>query len=139
MKKYHKLNCEEEYDVVTLAISSHIKAYKLCWMLNQIPGMNFEITDDHKINNSLFFSRYKSENNNGEALNLISNRSKKGFMIPSNKSVNYFLIINKDRWHYEKDDILTGLRAINDILLVFEFDIEKEKNSDRFVIYDKKN
>lgn len=139
MKKNHKLNCAHDYNFVALAINSHCKAYKLCWMINRISGMNFEKTDDHQINNDLFFARFHSKNANGESFNLISNRSKKGFMIPSHKSVNYFLIVNKEAWHYEKDEILSGLREINDILLVFEFDLEKEKDSERFVIYDKKN
>jgi hypothetical protein len=36
----------------------------------------------------------------------------------------------------EKYELLTKLRAINDILLVFEFELDKEKNSDRFIIHD---
>ena len=42
-------------------------------------------------------------------------------------------------WIVEKYDFLSKLRAINDILLVFEFELDKEKNSDRFIIHDKKN
>ena len=60
-------------------------------------------------------------------------------MIPSQKSVNYFLIINKENWMVEKDEFLSKLRAINDILLVFELELDKEKDSDRFLIHDKKN
>ena len=139
MKKYHTLDYAHDYGFVVLAINSHSKAYKLCWSLNQIRGLNFEITDDHKINEELIFTRYQSENIDTGRFNLLVNRSKKGYMISSQKSVNYFLIINKDNWLAEKDNFLSKLRAINDILLVFELDLEKEKNSDRFIIYDKKN
>ena len=139
MKKYYRLDCTYDYDFVVLAINSHSKAYKLCWSLNQAFGLNFETTDNHKINDELIFTRYKSENIDGSALNLFSNRSKKGYMIPSQKSVNYFLIITKDSWKAEKDEFLSKLRTINDILLVFELELDKEKDSDRFIIYDKKN
>ena len=139
MKKYHTLDCAHDYDFVVLAINSHSKAYKLCWILNQALGLNFEITENHTINEDLIFNRYKSENSEGGTLNLLSNRSKKGYMIPSQKSVNYFLIINQEYWIVEKYDFLSKLRAINDILLVFEFELDKEKNSDRFIIHDKKN
>jgi hypothetical protein len=139
MKKYHTLDCAHDYDFVVLAINSHSKAYKLCWTLNQALGLNFEITENHIINEDLIFSRFKSENSEGGILNLLSNRSKKGYMIPSQKSVNYFLIINQEHWIVEKYDFLSKLRAINDILLVFEFELDKEKNSDRFIIHDKKN
>ena len=139
MKKYHTLDCAHDYDFVVLAINSHSKAYKLCWILNQALGLNFEITENHIINEDLIFSRFKSENSEGGILNLLSNRSKKGYMIPSQKSVNYFLIINQEHWIVEKYDFLSKLRTINDILLVFEFELDKEKNSDRFIIHDKKN
>ena len=139
MKKYNTLDCIRDYGFVVLAISSHSKAYKLCWSLNQILGLNFEKTDGHKINEELIFCRYKSERIDGLELNLLLNRSKKGYMIPSQKSVNYFLIINTDSWIFIKDSFLRKLRAINDILLVFELELDKEKNSDRFIIYDKKD
>ena len=139
MKKYNILDCAHEYGFVVLAINSHSKAYKLCWNLNQTFGLNLEIIDGHKINERLVFCRYKSEYVDGLELNLLSNRSKKGYMIPSQKSVNYFLIINTDNWPSIKDEFLSKLRKINDILLVFELELEKEKDSDRFIMYDKKD
>ena len=139
MKKTHTLDCEHNYDFVVLAINSHSKAYKLCWALNREMGLNFERTRNHKINTDLIFAKYKSENIDDEVFNLLVNRSKKGYMISSQKSVNYFLIINKDNWRAKKERFLSKLRAINDILLVFEFELEQENDSERFVIYDKKN
>ena len=139
MKKKYTLDCSYDYDFDVLAINSHTKAYKLCWILNKTLGFNFEIVEDHKINKELVFTRYKSENNDGEAINLLSNRSKKGYIIPSQKSVNYFLIINKKNYKTKKQELLTKLRAINDILLVFEIKTDTEQNSDRFIIHDKKN
>ena len=70
---------------------------------------------------------------------MLSNRSKKGYIIPSQKSVNYFLIINKKNYKTKKQELLTKLRAINDILLVFEIKTDTEQNSDRFIIHDWKN
>ena len=48
-------------------------------------------------------------------------------------------MIKDDFWCDKKESFLIKLRAINDILLVFELDLEKSKNSDRFIIHDKKN
>ena len=66
-------------------------------------------------------------------------RTKNGYLIPSQKSVNYFLVIKDKCWRDTKESFLRKLRATNDILLVFELDLEKTKNSDRFIIHDKKN
>tara|TARA_B100001758_G_C18364154_1_gene587494 strand:- start:828 stop:1247 length:420 start_codon:yes stop_codon:yes gene_type:complete len=139
MRKNQKLECLYDYDFIVLAINSHSKAYKLCWSINKRMGLNFELTNSHKTNGGLFFKRYKSVITNGRTLNLLENRSKNGYLIPSKKQINYFLIIDKDSWFIEKEGLLSQLRAINDILLVFEFNIDSEKNSDRFIIHDKKN
>ena len=139
MRKNQKLECLYDYDFIVLAINSHSKAYKLCWSINKRMGLNFELTNSHKTNGGLFFKRYKSVITNGRTLNQLENRSKNGYLIPSKKQINYFLIIDKDSWFIEKEGLLSQLRAINDILLVFEFNIDSEKNSDRFIIHDKKN
>tara|TARA_B100001250_G_scaffold378657_1_gene368667 strand:- start:5948 stop:6367 length:420 start_codon:yes stop_codon:yes gene_type:complete len=139
VKKYHKLNCKEEYDFISLAINSHIKAYKLCWWLNKTMGLSFELTNNHVTPEGDAFVRYKSKKSEEPEVNLLLNRSKKGYILPSQKKTNYFLIINKEGWKKIKQEFLTRLRTINDILLVFEIDIKKEKNSERLVIYDKEN
>jgi len=138
MKKHYILDCPHEYNFIVLAINSHSKAYKLCWNLNKKLNLNFEINDQHKINSGLSFNRYTSKEE-GIVCNLLLNRSTKGYMIPEHKSVNYFLIIKANNWNSIKYSFLSKLKAINDILLVFEVDLEKTKKSNRFIIYDKKN
>ena len=82
------------------------------------------------------FTRYSMRNKKEAKLDILSNRSKKGFLIPSQKSVNYFLVIKNESWNEIKESFLSKLRAINEILLVFELDLEKTKNSNRFIIHD---
>lgn len=139
MKKHYTLECAQEYEFVALAINSHTKGYKLCWNLNKSFGLDFEMTYSHTTSEGLDFTRYEAQDEEGVEFNLLSNRSKKGYLIPTQKSVNYFLLINNNNWKNIKDKVLSKLREINDILLVFELDLEKIKNSDRLVIYDKKN
>ncbi len=139
MKTHYTLECDQEYEFVVLAINSHSKAYKLCWNLNNTLLLNFEMTDEHSISDELLFTRYKTKTESGAQIDLLANRTKKGYLIPSQKSVNYFLVIKDECWCDTKEPFLSKLIAINDILLVFELDLEKTKNSDRFIIHDKKN
>ena len=136
MKRHYILECEHSFDFVVLAINSHSKAYKLCWKLNLIEGVSFALTDAHRIDDDLFVNRYKSHAPEGVKLNLLSNLSKKGYLIPSQKTINYFLIISTFDWNIIKNDFLIKLKSIDDILLVYEFDLQKEKNCNRFIIYD---
>ena len=136
MKTHYKLDCAHDYEFVVLAINSHIKGYKLCWNINNQLGFNFEMTDAHIVSEDLEFTRYSMRNKKDAKLDILSNRSKKGFLIPSQKSVNYFLVIKDENWNEIKESFLLKLRAINEILLVFELDLEKTKNSNRFIIHD---
>ena len=136
MKTHYKLDCAHDYEFVVLAINSHIKGYKLCWNINNQLGFNFEMTDAHIVSEDLEFTRYSMRNKKDVKLDILSNRSKKGFLIPSQKSVNYFLVIKDENWNEIKESFLSKLRAINEILLVFELDLENTKNSNRFIIHD---
>ena len=136
MKTHYKLDCAHDYEFVVLAINSHTKGYKLCWHINNQLGFNFEMTDAHIVSETLKFTRYTMTNKKDAKLDILSNRSKKGFLIPSQKTVNYFLIIKDESWSEIRESFLIKLRAINEILLVFELDLEKTKNSNRFIIHD---
>ena len=139
MKTRFTLECTEELDFAVLAINSHIKGYKLCWNINNSLQLNFEKQNDHNIQEDLWFSRYSDICDDGVEYNLLANRSKKGYLIPSQKSVNYFLVIKNDYWQQEKEAFIDKLKDIEGVLLVFELDTTLIKYIDRFIFNDKKN
>ena len=132
MKSHYILECKPEFEFVVLAINSHSKGYTLCWNLNETFGLSFEMTAPHSVSENLLFTKYSTLNNEGFMFNLITNRSKKGYLIPSQKSVNYFLLVYFDDWRVKKKEFLYKLRKISSILLVFELDLDKIKKGDRF-------
>ena len=138
MKTRFTLECTEELDFAVLAINSHIKGYKLCWNINNSLQLNFEKKEDHNIKDELWFARYSYTCDDGIEYDLLANRSKKGYLIPSQKSVNYFLVIKNDYWIEEKTEFISKLRNINDVLLVFELDTTLIKYIDRFIFNDDK-
>jgi len=139
MKTRFILECAEELDFVVLAINSHIKAYKLCWNINKLLKLNFEKKKDHRIKEELYFARYMYVCDDDVEYTLLANHSKKGCLISSQKSVNFFLLIKNDYWQQEKIEFISKLRDIDDILLVFELDTNAIKQIDRFIFNDKKD
>jgi len=133
MKTRFTLECTEELDFAVLAINSHIKGYKLCWNINNSLQLNFEKLNDHNIQEELWFARYTHICDDGVEYNLLANRSKKGYLIPNQKSVNYFLVIKNDYWQQDKEEFISKLRKTKDILLVFELDTNLIKYIDRFI------
>ena len=104
MKTHFTLEPIENLEFNVLAINSHAKAYKLCWEINKNLHLSFEKTEDQIIQEELIFSRYKHKTDNVE-YNILTNRSKKGYLIPDQKSINYFLVINNENWEKEKKQI----------------------------------
>ena len=139
MKTRFTLECAEEFDFAVLAINSHIKAYKLCWNINSSMQLNFEKINDHNIKEGLWFSRYTYISDDGIEYDLLANRSKKGYLVPNQKSINYFLVVKNDYWNQDKLEFMSKLRNIPDILLAFEMDTANLKHIDRFIFNDKEN
>jgi|TARA_B100001741_G_C16393163_1_gene523431 hypothetical protein len=139
MKTHHTLDCVEEIDFSVFAINSHSKPYTLCWNINKTLELNFEKVQNQLINNNQEFSRYKSFSNHGAEYNIIVNRSKKGYLIPDQKRVNYFLILNNKLATKSTEDIISQLKQIKEVLFVFKIDEKQTKYIDRFIFNDKKN
>ena len=139
MKTRFTLECAEEFDFAVLAINSHIKAYKLCWNINSSMQLKFEKKKYHNIKGDLWFSRYTYISDEGIEYDLLANRSKKGYLVPNQKSINYFLVVKSDCWNQDKYDFISKLRNTTDVLLAFEMDIENLKYIDRFIFNDKEN
>jgi len=139
MKTKLMLECVEEIDFSVLAINSHTKAYKLCWNINKSLKLNFEKKEDHNIKEEFWFARYTYACDDEAEYTLLANHSKNGYLIPSQKSVNFFLLIKNDYWQQEKTEFISRLREVKDILLVFEIDTNLIKHIDRFIFNDKKD
>ena len=139
MKTRFKLECSEEFDFTVLAINSHIKAYKLCWNINSAMQLNFEKKNYHNIKENLWFSRYAYISDDGIEYDLLVNRSKKGYLVPNQKSINYFLVVKNYYWMQDKQSFMSKLINIPDVLLAFEIDTVNLKYIDRFIFNDKEN
>ena len=139
MKTRFTLDCAEEFDFTVLAINSHTKAHKLCWNINSSMQLNFEKKNDHNIKGDMWFSRYACITDEGIEYDLLANRSKKGYLSPNLKSINYFLVVKNDCWKQDRLGFMSKLKNIAEVLLAFELDINNLKYIDRFIFNDKEN
>ena len=95
--------------------------------------------EDHSIKEELWFPRYIYVCDDKIEYSLLANRSKNGYLIPSQKSVNFFLLIKNDYWQQEKIEFMNKLRDTKGVLLVFELDTNLIKHIDRVIFNDKKD
>tara|TARA_B100000700_G_C14838963_1_gene758260 strand:+ start:109 stop:525 length:417 start_codon:yes stop_codon:yes gene_type:complete len=138
MKKHYVLEEVEELEFDIFAINSHTKAYKLCWMINKTLEINLEKVNDQQIDKKRF-ARYQDLSSEGAEYNVVVNQSKEGYLIPDQKKINYFLIINKENNKLKKKDVISRLAKLKEILIIFEVKAEKTQYINRFIFNDKKN
>ena len=132
----------EEVDFIVLAVNSHVKGYKLCWEMNNRLNLNFIKNKYHKPEGTsgVEFSRFTSEDKDLEIhYDLISNYSKDGYLLPKLKNIDYFLKIQNPFWGKEKEEFIGKISKIPEILLIFEFDLDKVNSLSPFIFHDKKN
>ncbi len=136
--KIKKLTLKEEFykpEFTVFGISSHAKAYVLCWNINKVLKISFEKVQDQVIGQKMSFSRYNYISETGEQYDLIANRSKYGYLIPDKKSVNYFFVINSQKKAKNKE-FMDKLNKNKEVLFIFELDTEKSKYTERFIFND---
>ena len=135
--KIYKIDGEYEIDVLVLGINSHVKMYKLCWEINKKLTTNFVKTQNHNPQNTKnqSFERYSFVDENTQTeYNILSNRCDSGYLDLSNKSVNYFIIVQGGVYSSKK--IIESLNKIECILLVFELNLSKINTITPFIIND---
>ena len=133
-KKLSKnINYFEDYNI--LAIVSHLKDYTLCYHINN--ELNFDFV---KYKDLVFVSTSGTENQyswyfyndkvSRTTYYLIANKDEEGFLIPSQKTVDYFLFVNDPINNSIGKECSSVLRKIPNIIAVFDLNIEKTKDMD---------
>ena len=135
MKTTYFLDQKPELDFDVFAINSHCKAYVLCWHINN------EINTCFKKSNGIVFSKKEVYlefvcRHEGFDLSIIQNKSKRGFLIVEKNKIDFFLKITPKMSCDQKQHFLLKLNKISKILLIFELDLQKEREAHRFIFND---
>ena len=111
-----------------LGISSHENDYRISWALNSKLGLKFSRTDNFNVQTgrnteSRSFSVFQSvDQDRLLKMNLISNRCPDGFLARELKNIDFFLQIFGEISKSETDMIITKLKAIEFVSVVFEIE-----------------
>ncbi len=109
------LEIEEDYEFALIGLSCHSKDYRICRELNQQLNIDLTRQHDYIVEKQAFsFYLYLDEDNHIDYY-IITNRSKSGFLLPEQKSVDYFLLL---KGNYSDELIKNLIWKINNISLV---------------------
>ncbi|OCX51250.1 hypothetical protein BEL04_19210 [Mucilaginibacter sp. PPCGB 2223] len=133
------LKFEIDLDFVLVAITSSLKDYRLCYMVNRELKMNFAKTEDLHLdplhgNNPAYFSIYRYAIDDEEAeFFLIANKGSEGYLIPEMNKTDYWLMIKNYYDNDELDKLVTGLNRIPEIVAAVKVDPKKIKSRENLL------
>lgn len=134
-----KLEFDYEIDFFLLGISCHLPDYRTAFVINKALHLDLERQEDMDLrrgrnNEKHYFSFFQHDDpENYLTVNLINNRSEKGFFVPEHKQMDYFLQL----WlPNNEEDILIEMQkkiqAQSNILACVSFDADALKSKNNF-------
>ena len=135
MSKKLSKNIDYFEDYHMLAIVSHLKDYTLCYYINNGLGLDLIKYEDLIFNlpsdeESSFSWYYFDDSICNTTYYLIGNKGDLGILIPSYKTVDYFLLIKKALDIELVKTIAGKLRKIQNITAVMEANMQQTKDMD---------
>jgi len=122
-----------------IGISCHLKDYRLSFFINQECGLKLgKIEDfvnegnfDESITYPLFYYRCPDTNNN---FCLISNHHSEKKLIQAFKQFDYFLLVENNLSANKKQELISNLKKIPNLLAAYEIDLKKVKNINHLMV-----
>jgi hypothetical protein len=133
------LKFEIDLDFVLIAVTTSLKDYRICYLINKFLNYNFIkipdlVIDIYKDNGTVFFSLYHYM---WEATKtdfyFIANKGSEGYLIPEMKKADYFLLIRNYIDEYELDSLISSLNKIPEIVAAVKIDPKKIKSRENLL------
>ncbi|WP_214073319.1 IPExxxVDY family protein [Mucilaginibacter sp. dw_454] len=136
-KKFLKF--EIDLDFVLIAVTTSLKDYRICYLINKCLNFNFIKTDDlavdiHAGAPQVYFSLYTY---NWEASEtdffFIANKGTDGYLIPEMKKADYFMMIKNYIDDKDLENIISTLNRIPEIVAAVKIDPKKIKSRENLL------
>ncbi|WDZ99246.1 IPExxxVDY family protein [Mucilaginibacter sp. SJ] len=133
------LKFEIDFDFVLIAVTSSLKDYRVCFLINKYLNFNFVKTDDLEVDiypgaEPVLFSLYRYSWETTETdFFFIGNKGSDGYLVPEIKSADYFLMIRNYIDDNELDMIISSLNKIPEIVAAVKIDPKKIKSRENLL------
>jgi len=133
------LKFEIDLDFVLIAVTTSLKDYRVCYLINKYLNFNFIKTDDLAVDiypsiNPVYFSLYTY---NWEASEtdffFIANKGSEGYLIPEMKKADYFLMIKNYIDDNDLENLISALNRIPEIVAAVKIDPKKIKSRENLL------
>jgi hypothetical protein len=133
------LKFEIDLDFVLIAVTTSLKDYRICYLINRYLNFNFIKTDDLSVEITpnqppVYFSKY---NYYWEASDtdfyFIANKGSEGYLVPEMRKTDYFLMIKNYIDEDDLDNLVSSLNRIPEIVAAVKIDPKKIKSRENLL------
>ena len=134
------LKFEIDLDFVLIAITTSLKDYRICYLINKYLNFNFTKTDDLEAEANegealARFSQYLySSASNRSAFYFIANKGAGGYLLPEMRKADYFLMTKNNIDEIELDSLVSSLNKVPEIVAAVKIDPKKIKSREKSLI-----
>ena len=133
------LKFEIDLDFVLIAITTSLKDYRICYLINKFLNFNFIkipdlAVDIYRNESTILFSLYHYNWETTETdFYFIANKGTEGYLIPEMKEADYFLLIKNYIDEQDLDNIILTLNKIPEIVAAVKIDPKKIKSRENLL------
>jgi hypothetical protein len=133
------LKFEIDLDFVLLAVTTSLKDYRICYLINKSLNFNFTRTTDLAVDiyqgaEPVYFSLFTYNWEASETdFYFIANKGSDGYLIPEMKKADYFLMIKNYIDETDLDGLVSALNRIPEIVAAVKIDPKKIKSRENLL------
>jgi len=133
------LKFEIDFDFILIALTSSLKDYRVCYLINKCLNFNFTRTEDLKLdisamaNPALFSLFHYSWESTETDFYFIGNKGSEGYLVPEMREADYFILIKNYIDDEDLEGIISALNKIAEIVAAVKIDPKKIKSRENLL------
>ncbi|MBK0378047.1 IPExxxVDY family protein [Mucilaginibacter sp. SD-g] len=133
------LKFEIDFDFILVAITTSLKDYRICYLINKFLNFNFVRADDMEVDISMqgecsLFSFYQFCWEATETdFYFIANKGSEGYLVPEMKEADYFLLIKNYIDETDLSNVISGINKIPDVVTAIKIEPKKLKSRENLL------
>ena len=133
------LKFEIDFDFVLIALTTSLKDYRICYLINKYLNFNFTRIDDLNLDferkgSPALFSLYKHSWEATETdFYFIGNKGSEGYLIPEMREADYFILIRNYIDDDDLESIIASLNKIPEIVAAVKIEPKKIKSRENLL------
>jgi hypothetical protein len=133
------LKFEIDLDFVLIAVTTSLKDYRICYLINKYLNYNFVKTDDLKVEMAqnaapVLFSKYIYSWESTETdFYFIANKGSDGYLVPEMRKTDYFLMIKNYIDEEDVENLISALNKIPEIVAAVKIEPKKIKSRENLL------